>query len=140
MSYTINSACPGCAACVRVCPVGAIQGERKAVHVIDPAVCIDCGACGRICPYHVVLDEQDRLCRMIKRNLWLRPVIFEGKCVSCGVCLEVCPTSVLDFAPLTDHRLRALPWLVHAPNCIGCSFCEAACPVEAIQMQAGSEG
>jgi electron transport complex protein RnfB len=136
MSYSIISACTGCTACVKVCPVGAIGGERKALHVIDPAVCINCGACGRICPSQAVLDEAHEVCQMVKRSLWLRPVILEIRCVSCGVCLQVCPTGVLDFAELTDHRVRTVAWLKDAPDCIGCSFCEAACPVEAIEMNA----
>jgi len=137
MSYAIITACTGCTACVKVCPVGAIRGERKTLHMIDPAMCIDCGACGRICPHQAVLDASAEVYQMVKRSLWPRPVILEIKCISCGVCLEVCPTGVLDFAELTDHRVRAVAWLKDAPNCIGCSFCEIACPVEAIAMQAG---
>jgi len=140
MSYSIISTCTGCTACVKVCPVGAIGGERKVLHIIDPSVCIDCGACGRICPYQAVLDDTQAVCQMVKRSLWLRPVILEIQCVSCGVCLEVCPTSVLDFAALTDHRVRSVAWLRDAPNCIGCSFCAVACPVNAIEMQAGQPG
>ena len=136
MSYAILSACTGCTACKKICPVGAISGERQVLHTIDPAICIDCGACGRICPYQAVLNDSAEVCQMVKRSLWPRPYILETGCISCGVCLEVCPTSVLDFAPLTGHRLRAVAWLNDAPNCIGCSFCEIACPVEAIAMQA----
>ena len=136
MSHTITVDCTGCTACVKVCPVDAIRGERKALHVIDPAVCIDCGACGRICPAAAVLDEHARLCQMVKRKLWPQPVISERKCVSCGVCLEVCPTSVLDFAEVQDGDVHALPYLVDAKGCIACEFCEVACPVEAIHMAA----
>lgn len=140
MSYRILAeSCTGCTACLRVCPVNAILGEKKKPHAIITAICIDCGACGRICPYQAVLNPQGEVCEMLKRSLWPQPHVLEEKCISCGVCLEVCPTSVLDFAPLTDHRVRAVARLCDAPNCIGCAFCETACPVEAIAMQAGKK-
>jgi ferredoxin len=36
MQYVVdNQHCVGCTACARVCPVGAISGERKGPHSID---------------------------------------------------------------------------------------------------------
>ncbi len=135
MSHTITIACTGCTACPKVCPVDAISGERKTLHVIDPAICIDCGACGRICPADAVQDQDGQPVLMLKRSLWLKPVVDEKTCISCGICLEVCPTSVLDFAELKPDQVRAVAYLRDARNCIGCSFCETACPVDSIQMQ-----
>jgi ferredoxin len=34
---------------VKKCPTGAITGERKKAHVIDPSKCISCGACAATC-------------------------------------------------------------------------------------------
>ena len=51
LTYKIKpELCRGCTACTKVCPVGAISGTRKAVHVIDPDKCIKCGACAERCP------------------------------------------------------------------------------------------
>lgn len=140
MSHTILLSCTGCTACLKICPVLAICGERKSLHVIDAVMCIDCGACARICPSQAVLDALGELCMpAIKRSLWPRPVVLEKKCVSCGLCLESCPTGVMAFADLQDHQVRAVAVLRDPRNCIACAFCAAACPVEAILMRGSGQ-
>jgi NADH:ubiquinone oxidoreductase subunit F (NADH-binding)/(2Fe-2S) ferredoxin/Pyruvate/2-oxoacid:ferredoxin oxidoreductase delta subunit len=42
--------CVGCLLCLKNCPVEAINGERKKIHVIDQTTCIKCGACLDVCP------------------------------------------------------------------------------------------
>jgi NADH-quinone oxidoreductase subunit F/NADP-reducing hydrogenase subunit HndC len=55
MEYVINpDNCVGCTACARVCPVNAITGERKEVHLINPAICIKCGACIEKCKFDAI--------------------------------------------------------------------------------------
>ena len=55
MTYRIEAEnCVGCTACARVCPVGAIRGERKEVHSIETGICIKCGACMEKCKFNAV--------------------------------------------------------------------------------------
>jgi NADP-reducing hydrogenase subunit HndC len=55
MSYVIHAeACVGCTLCSRVCPVDAIEGDKKVAHVIDEATCIKCGACMEKCKFGAI--------------------------------------------------------------------------------------
>ncbi len=138
MSHTIVQSCTGCTACVGKCPVDAIAGDRKGLHVIDPSLCIDCGACGRICPSEAVLDEEGRLCRQIKPAQWLRPVWRYEACVKCRICVSACPTGSIDLARGRAGLAGvqpAYPFLQQPKTCIGCYFCEQSCPTDAIVMK-----
>ena len=46
--------CKGCGKCRKNCPMEAITGAAKQVHVIDPEKCINCGACVTNCPFGAI--------------------------------------------------------------------------------------
>jgi NADH-quinone oxidoreductase subunit F len=48
--YILPEKCQGCMICARNCPVQAIEGGKRMVHVIDQDKCINCGICLDICP------------------------------------------------------------------------------------------
>jgi NADH:ubiquinone oxidoreductase subunit F (NADH-binding)/(2Fe-2S) ferredoxin len=52
--HILADKCIGCTACARKCPTGAILGERRQVHRIDPDLCIKCGVCMETCKFDAV--------------------------------------------------------------------------------------
>jgi ferredoxin len=53
--YVIDpEACTGCHACVKVCPVNAIEGKAKLPHTLDSSICIRCRACYEACRFDAI--------------------------------------------------------------------------------------
>ncbi|MFC2102454.1 NADH-ubiquinone oxidoreductase-F iron-sulfur binding region domain-containing protein [Bacteroidota bacterium] len=51
INYYIDPAkCSACMICKKKCPVDAIDGEKKKIHVIDQELCTNCGTCFEVCP------------------------------------------------------------------------------------------
>jgi len=50
----IDEECDGCHACFKACPVDAIEGTIKELHVIHQDACISCGACFDVCPTEAI--------------------------------------------------------------------------------------
>jgi len=52
--YISEEFCTGCGLCIKNCPVDAVSGEKKAVHVINQEKCIRCGECINHCKFNAV--------------------------------------------------------------------------------------
>jgi len=57
ITYQITDACTGCTLCAKKCPVSAISGERKQLHVIDQELCTKCNMCFEVCPFNAIEKE-----------------------------------------------------------------------------------
>ncbi|UCC59055.1 MAG: NADH-quinone oxidoreductase subunit NuoF [Candidatus Bathyarchaeum sp.] len=53
--YILDDKCTGCAACLKLCPQKAIQGELKKPHIISSENCIRCGICKDACPVEAII-------------------------------------------------------------------------------------
>jgi len=56
-NFVIEDNCIGCTKCARHCPVNAISGWPKQLHLIDLELCIRCGACKKACPVGAISSQ-----------------------------------------------------------------------------------
>jgi NADH-quinone oxidoreductase subunit F len=58
IQYSISDlSCTGCGACKKVCPVRAIEGEKKQSHRILLELCSKCGSCKDVCKSDAVMVQ-----------------------------------------------------------------------------------
>jgi NADH-quinone oxidoreductase subunit F len=53
----LEDKCVGCTLCARNCPVDAIEGSAKQVHVIHQSKCVKCGKCITSCNFNAVVKR-----------------------------------------------------------------------------------
>ena len=100
--HFMNYQCMHCtdAACVAVCPSGALYKDRHGFTAYDRSKCIGCGYCTQFCPYGVPHLDKDSV------------LIGEGKAAKCTFCQDrvqsgiggpfcatTCPVSALIWGP-----------------------------------------
>jgi len=141
-AYKIGEKCSGCTACVRSCPVFAINGERGKHHEINSLRCVACGVCGRICPSGAISDGSGNVMTPVKRSRWQKPVIDKNLCSACGICVQDCTSRALCISlPVDRGDISVFAVLSNPDKCTGCGICEKHCPLGAIVMSSkASEG
>jgi uncharacterized protein (DUF362 family)/ferredoxin len=81
----------------------------------------------------IVSEPKYRVSSVLKRLLYPRPVIIEGRCVRCGTCVEVCPTDPKALSYKTGGR--ETPPVYEYKRCIRCFCCQEICPESAIVIK-----
>lgn len=104
LSYSVSVACNFCgdAACIKVCPTGAMHKTEDVGHVlVDSKKCIGCGYCAMACPYHVPRVDKEKG-YSIKCTGCYETVILGEDPMCVQACRDIAGTEALRFGTIQE--------------------------------------